>query len=194
MTEIAKNKYSNMKNGVYMGSNIPIDNQESKELEQKGGYLSDKIEALNKVNKKLRRYLIRASNLAPDSTEPTGWMMNYLINRRGAELVERNLGRDIAPYFPQMLEIIYEQAKQLTTTQQALDSAVEALEDARKAIIEEICVEYCGEIIKNYKLVQKSGEYGRYVHEKDIKFYEKLQRELYKQEWTNKAALASIKE
>lgn len=131
MPKIAKNKYFKIKNWVYMGSNMPIDNQESKELEQKGGDLSDKIEALNKINKKLRRYLICASNLVPDSTEPTGWMMNYLINLRGAEFVERQLGRDIAPYFPQMLEIIYEQAKQLTNTQQALDSALEALKLAR---------------------------------------------------------------
>ena len=65
---------------------------------------------------------------------------------------------------------------------QALADEVRGKEK-REDIIEEICTQYYGEIIKNFKAMQRSSEHGRYIHENDIKFYEKLTKELRQQEW-----------
>ncbi len=60
---------------------------------------------------------------------------------------------------------------------------LEIVEAQRKDVIEEICTQYYGEIIKNFRKVQKSGEHGRHIHENDVKLYEKLIRELRREEW-----------
>lgn len=74
--------------------------------------------------------------------------------------------------------------KQLADKVRALEArAKNALGDARAVIIEEICQEYYQPIIDNFYAVRKQPDMGPYVHESDIKLWEKLQRELREQEW-----------